>query len=77
MMSMVSPGLASKSLVRSPASLSSRRATRTRLAPRLANSTAKSSPIPPLDPVISAVWFLRFIDTPEAWDDTDVPEPPA
>ena len=55
MTSMVSPGLSSSSLVRNWASLSSRRATRTRLTLRLANSTAKSSPIPPLEPVISAV----------------------
>ena len=63
-MSMVNPGCCSSSRVRNAASLSSRRATRTRLALRLANATAKSSPMPPLEPVISAVWFSRFMDTP-------------
>jgi PKHD-type hydroxylase len=53
-----------ESRVRNAESLSSRRATRTRLALRLANATAKSSPMPPLEPVISAVWFSRFMDTP-------------
>ena len=71
MTSTVIPGLISSNRVRSWASLSTRRATSTRLTLRLANATAKSSPIPPLDPVISAVLFSRFMGTPGAVEGTD------